>query len=134
MFGDRDLSWNDCQGDAVWQPMLGRTIGAYSHLMQRADAKRVEELFDRPAVSTAPATPAPLAALLTAAPVSGAVDALDIEPLAPEISIDDFTKIDLRIARIVNCEASIVTEKRSSDLRPNCDQRDSPDTCKQHVS
>ena len=105
MFGDRDLSWNDCQGDAVWQPMLGRTIGAYSHLMQRVDAKMVEELFDRPAVSTAPATPAPLAALLTAAPVSGAVDALDIEPLAPEISIDDFTKIDLRIARIVNCEA-----------------------------
>ena len=105
MFGDRDLSWNDSQGDAVWQPMLGRTIGAYSHLMQRVDAKMVEELFDRPAVSTAPATPAPLAALLTAAPVSGAVDALDIEPLAPEISIDDFTKIDLRIARIVNCEA-----------------------------
>ena len=105
MFGDRDLSWNDCQGDAVWQPMLGRTIGAYSHLMQRVDAKMVEELFDRPAVSTAPATPAPLAALLTAAPVSGAVDALDIEPLAPEISIDDFTKIDLRIARIVNCAA-----------------------------
>ena len=105
MFGDRDLSWSDSQGDAVWQPMLGRTIGAYSHLMQRVDAKMVEELFDRPAVSTAPATPAPLAALLTAAPVSGAVDALDIEPLAPEISIDDFTKIDLRIARIVNCEA-----------------------------
>lgn len=105
MFGERDLSWNDSQGDAVWQPMLGRTIGAYAHLMQRVDAKMVEELFDRPAVSTAPATPAPLAALLTAAPVSGAVDALDIEPLAPEISIDDFTKIDLRIAKIVNCEA-----------------------------
>lgn len=105
MFGDRDLSWSDSQGDAVWQPMLGRTIGAYAHLMQRVDAKMVEELFDRPAVSTAPATPAPLAALLTAAPVSGAVDALDIEPLAPEISIDDFTKIDLRIAKIVNCEA-----------------------------
>ena len=30
--------------------------------------------------------------------------AADIEELAPEISIDDFTKIDLRVARIVNCE------------------------------
>lgn len=27
-----------------------------------------------------------------------------IEELAPEIKIDDFTKIDLRIAKIVNCE------------------------------
>ncbi len=103
MLGDTDLSWNDTQGDAVWQPLMGRTIGAYSHLMQRVDAKMVEDLFDRPAPVAAPA--APLAALLTAAPVSGAVDALDIEPLAPEISIDDFTKIDLRIAKIVHCEA-----------------------------
>ena len=28
----------------------------------------------------------------------------DIEALAPEISIDDFTRIDLRVAKIVNCE------------------------------
>jgi methionyl-tRNA synthetase len=28
-----------------------------------------------------------------------------IEELAPEISIDDFAKVDLRIAKIVNCEA-----------------------------
>ena len=27
------------------------------------------------------------------------------EELAPTITIDDFTKIDLRIAKIVNCEA-----------------------------
>ena len=101
MLGDAELSWLDTQCDAVWQPLLGRSIGAYSHLMQRVDAKMVEDLFDRPQV---PTTAAPLAALLTAAPVAGAVDARDIEPLAPEISIDDFTKIDLRIAQIVNCE------------------------------
>jgi methionyl-tRNA synthetase len=101
MLGDTELSWLDTQGDAVWQPLLGRSIGAYSHLMQRVDARMVEDLFDRPQV---PTVAAPLAALLTAAPVVGAVDAQDIEPLAPEISIDDFTKIDLRIAKIVNCE------------------------------
>ncbi len=94
MLGERELSWLDTQGDAVWQPMLGRTIGAYSHLMQRVDAKMVEDLFDKPAV---PATAAP-------APVAAAPAAADIEPLAPEIKIDDFTKIDLRIAQIVNCE------------------------------
>jgi methionyl-tRNA synthetase len=87
--------------------MLGRTIGAYSHLMQRVDAKMVEDLFDKPGVATpaapavAPAANAP-AAVATApadAPVAG-----EIEELAPEISIDDFTKIDLRVAKIVNCE------------------------------
>ena len=31
--------------------MLGRTIGAYSHLMQRVDAKMVEDLFDKPAAA-----------------------------------------------------------------------------------
>jgi methionyl-tRNA synthetase len=92
--GDTDLSWDDTKAAAVYQPMLGRTINAYSHLMQRVDAKMVEDLFDRP-VQPALAAPAPAAA--AAAPS-------DIEALAPEIKIDDFTKIDLRIARIVNCE------------------------------
>jgi methionyl-tRNA synthetase len=82
--------------------MLGRTIGAYSHLMQRVDAKMVEDLFDKPAVP-APAA-APAAVETAAAPAAEAAPAGDIEELAPEISIDDFTKIDLRVAKIVNCE------------------------------
>jgi methionyl-tRNA synthetase len=82
--------------------MLGRTIGAYSHLMQRVDAKMVEDLFDKPA---APAVAAPAAAPAAAAESTApAAEAGDIEELAPEISIDDFTKIDLRVAKIVNCE------------------------------
>jgi methionyl-tRNA synthetase len=95
--GDSAFSWADTQGAAVWGTMLGRTIGAYSHLMQRIDPKMVEELFDKPAVA-APVAPAPE----QVAPI--AVEAGDIEELAPEIGIDDFTKIDLRVAKIVNCE------------------------------
>ncbi len=90
--GDAKLSWADTRGAAVYETMLGRTIGAYQHLMTRVDAKMVEDLFDKPAVA-APAPAAPQAP-------AGA----DIEELAPEIKIDDFTKIDLRIAKIVNCE------------------------------
>ncbi|MES2296640.1 MAG: methionine--tRNA ligase [Pseudomonadota bacterium] len=93
---DDKLSWADtfvASGHA-WQPMLGRTIGAYSHLMTRVDAKMVEDLFDKPPVlESAPAAPAAVAAA-----------ASGIEALAPEIKIDDFIKIDLRIAKIVNCE------------------------------
>ncbi|MFJ1469436.1 methionine--tRNA ligase [Massilia orientalis] len=98
--GDEAYSWQDTQGEGVYAPLLGRTIGAYSHLMQRVDAKMVEDLFDKPA--PAPAAAAPAAAVETAA--APAPEASDIEELAPEISIDDFTKIDLRVAKIVNCE------------------------------
>jgi methionyl-tRNA synthetase len=105
--GDARLVWDDTRGDAVWQPLLGRTINAYSHLMQRIDAKTVEDLFDRPPVETAlalaagsaPGTTSAAAAPDTPAPVAG-----DIEALAPEIKIDDFSKVDLRIATIVHCE------------------------------
>jgi methionyl-tRNA synthetase len=98
--GDGAFTWADTQGAAVWSTMLGRTIGAYSHLMQRIDPKMVEELFDKPVAVpvAAPVAPAPE----PVAPI--AVEAGDIEELAPEISIDDFTKIDLRVAKIVNCE------------------------------
>ena len=96
---DEKLAWadTDVASGAVSQAMLGRTIGAYSHLMTRVDAKMIEELFDAPA----PAAPAAVATAVTAAAPAAATG---IEELAPEIKIDDFVKIDLRIARIVNCE------------------------------
>ncbi|MEJ7804723.1 MAG: methionine--tRNA ligase [Telluria sp.] len=94
MLGDEGLSWRDTSGGAVYETMLGRSIGAYNHLMTRVDAKMVDDLFDKPPVSS------------IAVPVADAEvpAATGIEALAPEIKIDDFTKIDLRIAKIVNCE------------------------------
>ena len=65
----------------------GHTIGAYQHLMQRVDVKQLDALFEPPPEPVAPAT------------VPGG------EPIADTITIDDFSKIDLRIAQIVNCEA-----------------------------
>ena len=75
----------------------GAQIGEYQHLMQRVDVKQLEALFE-------PSAPAPqaLAAMKTEAPST--TPAPGGEPLAPTITIDDFAKIDLRIAKIVNCE------------------------------
>jgi methionyl-tRNA synthetase len=114
---DATLSWNDTKGEAVSAPMLGRSIGAYQHLMSRVDATMVEALFDRPAAAlAAPAAAAPsaaapsaataaaVAAVPPAASATGAAAPGAIEPMAAQIGIDDFTRIDLRIARIVNCE------------------------------
>lgn len=68
----------------------GHVINTYSHLMTRVEPKMLDALFEPPATpAEAPATQA----------------GSDIEEIAPEITIDDFAKIDLRIARIVNCEA-----------------------------
>ncbi|MFM6992084.1 MAG: methionine--tRNA ligase subunit beta, partial [Rhodoferax sp.] len=65
----------------------GHTINAYQHLMQRVDVKQLDALFEPPAA------PEPEKVLPGG------------EEIAPVISIDDFAKIDLRIAQIVNCEA-----------------------------
>ena len=75
----------------------GAQIGEYQHLMQRVDVKQLDALFEPPA----PASQA-LAAMKTEAPST--TPAPGGEPLAPTITIDDFVKIDLRIAKIVNCE------------------------------
>ena len=58
------------------------TIGGYEHLMQRVDVGQLDALLEPP---------------VTLLPPPGG------EPLAPEIKIDDFAKIDLRIALIVDC-------------------------------
>jgi methionyl-tRNA synthetase len=79
------LAWGD-----VHAPLpSGHPIGEYKHLMQRADAKQLDRLFEPP-------EPAPEAAPATALPGG--------EGIAPTITIDDFAKIDLRIAKIVACQ------------------------------
>ncbi len=70
----------------------GHRIGDYKHLMQRVDIKQLESLFEAASANT-PEAAAPAPALPGG------------EPIAPTIGIDDFAKIDLRIAKIVNCEA-----------------------------
>nr|WP_255490668.1 methionine--tRNA ligase [Duganella sp. CY15W] len=106
---DEQFDWTQTNvaSGVVANAMLGRTIGAYTHLMTRVDPKMIEDLFDAPAAGAAPAAaPAVKAekpAKAKAAPAV-AVTETGIEVIAPEISVDDFFKVDLRIARIVNCE------------------------------
>jgi methionyl-tRNA synthetase len=58
--------------------------------MQRVDAKQLDQLFEPP-------EPA-------AEPVGAATELPGGEGIAPTITIDDFAKIDLRIAKIVACQ------------------------------
>jgi methionyl-tRNA synthetase len=78
----------------------GHTIGNYQHLMQRVDPKMLEALFEADKLGSD-----------TDFPQGNSGSDLNLsgsdpggEAIADTISIDDFAKIDLRIALIVNCE------------------------------
>jgi len=75
------MQWADAQ-----RALGHHTIGEYQHLMQRVDPKQLDALFEVPPADAA-------------APLPGG------EALAEEIGIADFTKTDLRIAKIVKAEA-----------------------------
>jgi methionyl-tRNA synthetase len=81
------LTWK-----AVNTPLKsGHRINDYSHLITRIDPKHIEAMTE---ANKQTLQPAQAAATTTAAPSAE----------ANYISIDDFTKVDLRIARIVNAE------------------------------
>jgi methionyl-tRNA synthetase len=91
------------------QALGTHTIGGYEHLMQRVDAKLLDALFEPPAA---------------AAGSAGAAALPGGEAIAPEIKIDDFAAVDLRIARIVNAEAVEGSDKL---LRLTLDVGEGPD-------
>src|SRR5262245_49699747 len=78
--GLRPLSWSDSSA----QLAAGHRIGSYAHLMTRVEEKQLDALFALP--GKAEMTP----------PAPTATDGT--------ISIDDFSKVDLRIAKIVKAE------------------------------
>ena len=89
-----NLDWPDLGNRPV-------EIGKYEHLMTRVDPKQIEALVAANKESLKPAAPAPHSQQRHAQHQENAVEAAT----QPEtISIDDFSKIDLRVARIANAE------------------------------
>ena len=69
----------------------GHAINKYEHLMQRVEQKQVDDLIEANKQSIAAA----------AAPVEDS----KYEKVAEQASFDDFMKIDMRVAKVLNCEA-----------------------------
>lgn len=67
-------------------------INKYEHLMQRVEQKQVDDLIEANKQSIAAA----------AAP---AAEESQYEKVAEQASFDDFMKIDMRVAKVLNCEA-----------------------------
>lgn len=98
---DPITSWDQSQ-----LPLVGTSVAKFQHLMQRVDRAKVDAVVAASAEAEAtggtpaasPGTPA-----ATALPQDSDAPLL-AEPLALEISIDDFAKIDLRVCRILAAE------------------------------
>jgi methionyl-tRNA synthetase len=76
----------------------GHDINAYQHLVTRIDPKLITDMTEANKENLAPTVSAKAPIIASAVPVAPALAE------AEYISIDDFTKVDLRIAKIVNAE------------------------------
>ena len=72
----------------------GHAINKYTHLMQRIEPEQIDKLIanNKQAVADAKAVE------------EKAAKAADFEPVAETCSFDDFMKVDLRVAKVLNCE------------------------------
>jgi methionyl-tRNA synthetase len=78
--------------DEVRTPLTGVTVKPFAKMLDRVDPEKVQRMValskpaDQPAAPVAPVAAAPA------------------EPLAAQITIDDFTKVDLRVAEVLAAE------------------------------
>ena len=77
LFGEDEWTWQ-----SAVEPLLGRGIGAYEPLLTRVEMRQVERMIEQSKQAAAPAA----------------------APESPRVSIDDFRKVDLRVARIEQAE------------------------------
>ena len=82
LFGEGPYAWADLS-----KAIENVDIAPYEYLATRVDPKKVEAMVEASKVQAAPAAPAH-----------------PVKPLAPEIKIDDFAKVDMRVAKVLACE------------------------------
>jgi len=86
------LSW-----DSREQLLLGHRINTFAPLMTRAEKDKIDAMVEASRENLAPT-----AAVVAAAPEPAAAPAA--EAIAATITIDDFAKVDLRVAKIVDAK------------------------------
>jgi methionyl-tRNA synthetase len=96
------LDWAGLQ-----QPLLGHAIEDFEPLLQRIDEKALAALIEASRDSLQPGPVPGQGAALGGAEKSTAV----LEPIAGSIEIDEFAKIDLRVARVVSAETVAGADK-----------------------
>lgn len=83
------LQWSDIEN-----PLLGHKINKFKPLMTRIEQDKIDAIVADSKDSLA----------AEQQPKANKAETKEIEPIADEIQFDDFAKIDLRVAKIVNAE------------------------------
>src|SRR5690606_13177524 len=96
LLNDPITSW-----DQARTPLVGTPVAKFQHMLQRIDEKKVHQMIEE-SKAEADQNGAPEAD--TSDRWNDPGDSLAAEPLAAECSFDDFTKVDLRVGRIVSAE------------------------------
>jgi methionyl-tRNA synthetase len=94
LLGDPITSWDQSQ-----TPLLATPVNQFQHMLQRVKKEDVEAMIEESKQESAPAP-----AATSSEPWQDSADALAAEPLAETCTIDEFAKVDLRVARIVAAE------------------------------
>ncbi len=94
-------SWDESQ-----RPLAGLPVGPFQPLMRRIEATQITALLEASKATSTPSSPPspPHGTLSMTESTADSGEPLAAEPLAPECTIDDFSKIDLRVARIIAAE------------------------------
>ncbi len=96
-FLQAELTWEN-----LAQPLLAHQIAPFKALFSRLDPKHIDAMIEASKTENAAVNSAPKAE--KTAEKSTAVST-EFEPVEAEISIDDFAKIDMRVAKVIHCEA-----------------------------
>ena len=100
LFGlDRAFRWSDAT-------VAPERINAYRHLLTRVDPKQLDALFESDAAAAAAASAGGSATAVTA-PGAAALNAGG----AATVSLDEFKRVDLRVARILDAQAVAGADK-----------------------
>ncbi|MBU1555505.1 MAG: methionine--tRNA ligase [Gammaproteobacteria bacterium] len=95
-FLNSELNWQNYQ-----QPLTSHAINPFKALMQRVDPVKVTAMLDASKDNLQPQTAQPVKAAVKAEKAQNT----EREPISDTISIDDFAKIDLRVAKIIKASA-----------------------------
>jgi methionyl-tRNA synthetase len=108
--GTPHLAWDDLAETPRQAGRQPEKLAVYSHLMSRIDPKQIDALLEGPKVAAPPTPQSTSGNPAQASPAQGA----EAKPAAAAgggaahadgtISVDDFSRIDLRIAKIVHAE------------------------------
>jgi methionyl-tRNA synthetase len=90
LLGKPIVHWDESK-----QPLVGTPVAKFKHMLQRVNEKDLNKMIEESKDHAAPPT---------AAEPAESDQPLKDEPLCEECVIDDFVKVDLRVARVISAE------------------------------